>query len=125
MYVHRTLLAFNAATVNEFIKRSKKLDEGTGVMLVSALLEPLQSQKGEEAISKDAIVSDIIIPISSFVLSLFGMSNDVRFTHIYLVGKLHLAGCVVAKMRSGTDSNENDYWGHGRGCCLCFDGAIR
>ncbi|KAF6741372.1 hypothetical protein DFP72DRAFT_995311 [Ephemerocybe angulata] len=40
--VHRTLLAFNAATLNEFVRRSKKMDEGTGVMLVSALLEPLQ-----------------------------------------------------------------------------------
>ncbi|KAJ2923032.1 hypothetical protein H1R20_g14063, partial [Candolleomyces eurysporus] len=61
VYVHRTLLAFNAATVNEFIKRSKKLDEGTGVMLVSALLEPLQQQKGEEAISKDAILGSYIL----------------------------------------------------------------
>ena len=54
-HVHRTLLAFNAATLNEFIKRSKKLDEGTGVLLISALLEPLQ-EKGKE-VSKDAIVS--------------------------------------------------------------------
>lgn len=62
--VHRTLLAFNAATLNEFIKRSKKMDEGTGVMLVTSLLEPLQV-KGREP-SKEAIVSSRATTIDSF-----------------------------------------------------------
>lgn len=52
---HRTLLAFNAATLHEFIKRSKVLDEGTLAYLLPSILEPLQ--KRSENVSKDAIVS--------------------------------------------------------------------
>lgn len=66
--VHRTLLAFNAATLNEFIRRSRKMDEGTGVLLVSALLEPLQVKGGD--VSKDAIVSRFSCLSSHFLQSL-------------------------------------------------------
>lgn len=41
-FSHRVLLAFNAATLHEFITRSKVLDEGTIAYLLPALLEPLQ-----------------------------------------------------------------------------------
>lgn len=53
--VHRVQLAFNAATLHEFIKRSNSLDEGTLAYLIPALLEPLQ-QKAPTS-TKDAIVS--------------------------------------------------------------------
>ncbi|KAF8154101.1 hypothetical protein B0H34DRAFT_800000 [Crassisporium funariophilum] len=56
---HRTLLAFNAATLHDFIKRSKALDEGTLAHLLPALLEPLQ-QKGRTA-SKDSILGSYIL----------------------------------------------------------------
>ena len=52
---HRVLLAFNAATLHEFITRSKELDEGTMAYLLPALLEPLQQKS--LAPSQDSIVS--------------------------------------------------------------------
>lgn len=52
---HRVLLAFNAATLHEFIARSKKLDEGTMAYLLPALLVPLQQKS--LAPSQDSIVS--------------------------------------------------------------------
>jgi hypothetical protein len=51
---HRVLLAFSAACLHEFIKRTKSLDEGTLAFLLPALLEPLQQQTTTP--SKDAIV---------------------------------------------------------------------
>lgn len=53
--VHRVQLAFNAATLHEFIKRSKSLDEGTLAYLIPALLEPLQQKSPTP--TKDTIVS--------------------------------------------------------------------
>lgn len=50
---HRVLLVFNAATLHEFISRSKTLDEGTMACILPALLEPLEVKN--EA-SLDAIV---------------------------------------------------------------------
>ena len=52
---HRVLLAFNAATLHEFITRSKGLDEGTMAYLLPALLAPLQQKS--LAPSQDSIVS--------------------------------------------------------------------
>ncbi|TFK24886.1 hypothetical protein FA15DRAFT_669091 [Coprinopsis marcescibilis] len=57
--VHRTLLAFNAATIHEFIKRSKSLDEGTVAFLLPSLLEPLQLKS--EHPSKDTILGSYIL----------------------------------------------------------------
>lgn len=53
-YTHRTLLAFNAATLHDFIARSKTLDEGTLAYMLPALLEPLQHRA--DIPLKDAIV---------------------------------------------------------------------
>ena len=55
-FSHRILLAFYAATLHEFITRSKELDEGTMAYLLPALLEPLQQQKSS-ASSQDSVVS--------------------------------------------------------------------
>lgn len=53
-FVHRTIIAFNAATMHDFIKRSKSINEGTLAHILPALLEPLhQSQKKTV---KDAVV---------------------------------------------------------------------
>jgi U3 small nucleolar RNA-associated protein 10 len=51
---HHTLLAFNAATVHDYLTRTKSLDEGTLAHLLPALLEPLQHRS--DAIVKDAVV---------------------------------------------------------------------
>ncbi|KAH6904492.1 hypothetical protein BKA70DRAFT_1373519 [Coprinopsis sp. MPI-PUGE-AT-0042] len=56
---HRTLIAFNAATLNEFIKRNKALEEGTVAFLLPALLEPLQHKSDDP--SKDAILGSYIL----------------------------------------------------------------
>ncbi|KAJ8075131.1 snoRNA-binding rRNA-processing protein utp10 [Marasmius tenuissimus] len=48
---HRTLIAFNAATLHDFITQSKTLDEGSLAYLLPALVEPLQNET-----SKDAVV---------------------------------------------------------------------
>ncbi|KAF8901036.1 armadillo-type protein [Gymnopilus junonius] len=56
---HRVLLAFNAATLHEFIKRSKSLDEGTMAFLLPALLKPLQ-QKPKKLV-KDAVLGSYIL----------------------------------------------------------------
>lgn len=53
------LIAFNAATLHDFIKRSKSLAEGTVAYLVPALLEPLQ-QKAKK-LSKDAVIGSYIL----------------------------------------------------------------
>jgi U3 small nucleolar RNA-associated protein 10 len=56
-YAHRTLLAFNAASLHDFILRSKTLDAGTVAYLLPALLEPLQNHSSEVNFSlKDSIV---------------------------------------------------------------------
>jgi U3 small nucleolar RNA-associated protein 10 len=52
---HHVLLAFNAATLHDFIKRSKTINEGTIAYLLPALLEPLQQKP--KKLSKDAAVS--------------------------------------------------------------------
>lgn len=52
---HHVLLAFNAATLHDFIKRSKTINEGTVAYLLPALLEPLQQKP--KKLSKDAVVS--------------------------------------------------------------------
>lgn len=52
---HHVLLTFNAATVHDFIKRRKIINEGTVAYLLPALLEPLQQKP--KKLSKDAVVS--------------------------------------------------------------------
>jgi U3 small nucleolar RNA-associated protein 10 len=47
---HRTLIAFNAATLHDFITQSKSLDEGTLAYLLPALIEPLGTESPKEAI---------------------------------------------------------------------------
>jgi U3 small nucleolar RNA-associated protein 10 len=54
-YAHRTLIAFNAATLHEFIKRSKALEAGTVAFLLPGLLEPLLQKSNDPSV--DAIVS--------------------------------------------------------------------
>ncbi|KAJ7222324.1 hypothetical protein GGX14DRAFT_663256 [Mycena pura] len=41
---HRTLLAFNAATLHDYLARAKALDEGTVAHLLPAFMEPLQNR---------------------------------------------------------------------------------
>lgn len=53
---HRVLLTFNAATLHEFITRSKDMDEGTMAYLLPALLVPMQ-QMSSTSTSQDSIVS--------------------------------------------------------------------
>ncbi|PPR01672.1 hypothetical protein CVT24_001501 [Panaeolus cyanescens] len=62
---HHTLIAFNAATLHDFIKRSKKLNEGTVAYLLQALLEPLQQQKGKKReVSTEAILGSYILLVA-------------------------------------------------------------
>ncbi|KAJ3515006.1 hypothetical protein NLJ89_g2035 [Agrocybe chaxingu] len=56
---HHTLLAFNAATIHEFITRSKSLNEGTLAYILPALLEPLQRKA--ELTSGDAVLGSYIL----------------------------------------------------------------
>lgn len=73
--VHQTIIAFNAATLHDFIKRSKSINEGTLAHILPALLEPLhQTQKNSV---KDAVVCclffmnsviDIFNKLGSYIL---------------------------------------------------------
>ncbi|KAJ7270708.1 hypothetical protein B0H12DRAFT_1229192 [Mycena haematopus] len=56
--VHHTLLAFNAATIHDYLTRSKALDEGILAHLLPALLEPLQHRSD---VIKDAILGSYIL----------------------------------------------------------------
>ncbi|KAF9480276.1 hypothetical protein BDN70DRAFT_905831 [Pholiota conissans] len=56
---HHTLIAFNAATLHDFIKRSKSLNEGTLAYILPALLAPLQQKP--KKLSKDAVVGSYIL----------------------------------------------------------------
>ncbi|KAJ6578862.1 hypothetical protein DFH09DRAFT_980162 [Mycena vulgaris] len=56
---HHTLLAFNAATIHDYLTRTKALDEGTLAHLLPALLEPLQTRS--DAVAKDAILGSYIL----------------------------------------------------------------
>ncbi|KAK0447887.1 uncharacterized protein EV420DRAFT_1647628 [Desarmillaria tabescens] len=58
-YSHRSLLAFNAAALHDYMIRSKALDDGTLAYLLPALLEPLQNLS--ELSSKDAILGSYIL----------------------------------------------------------------
>src|SRR4030081_3796316 len=48
-YIHRTLVAFNAACLDDFMSKSKSLDEGTVAYLLPAILQPLQTVDHEFA----------------------------------------------------------------------------
>ncbi|KAJ6464259.1 hypothetical protein C8R47DRAFT_1180243 [Mycena vitilis] len=56
---HHTLLAFNAATLHDYLTRTKALDEGTLAHLLPALLEPLQHRS--DVILKEAILGSYIL----------------------------------------------------------------
>jgi U3 small nucleolar RNA-associated protein 10 len=62
-YAHHTMLAFNAATLHDFIIRSKYLDQGTLAFLLPALLEPLQKHTPDpDSTPKDAIACIPFLP---------------------------------------------------------------
>lgn len=58
-YTHRSLLAFNAATLHDYMLHSKVLDDGTLAYLLPALLEPLQHPS--EFPTKDTILGSYIL----------------------------------------------------------------
>ncbi|KAK0237018.1 armadillo-type protein [Armillaria nabsnona] len=58
-YSHRSLLAFNAATLHDYMLHSKVLDDGTLAYLLPALLEPLQHPS--EFPTKDTILGSYIL----------------------------------------------------------------
>jgi U3 small nucleolar RNA-associated protein 10 len=60
-YCHRTLLAFNAACLHDFMLRSARLDEGTMTFILAALLEPLQQHNDKALWLKDAILGSYIL----------------------------------------------------------------
>jgi U3 small nucleolar RNA-associated protein 10 len=88
-FSHRVLLAFNAATLHEFITRSKVLDEGTMAYLLPALLAPLQQKSSTPSL--DSIVSlqnsmqqkqnstGIVIQLASYIL-LVALSQKYQFS---------------------------------------------
>jgi len=80
-YAHRTMIAFNAASLHDFIVRSKSLDEGTVAFLLPAALESLQKHSTEvDSISMDSIASavflaDTLSTDATFRVSLEPMSS--------------------------------------------------
>ncbi|KAK0216141.1 armadillo-type protein [Armillaria fumosa] len=58
-YSHRSLLAFNAAALHDFMLHSKVLDDGTLAYLLPALLEPLQHPS--QFPTKDTILGSYIL----------------------------------------------------------------
>lgn len=56
---HHALIAFHTAILFEYISRSKALDDATLVVLLPAMLEPLQ----ESAIRTDALTKDITVSV--------------------------------------------------------------
>ncbi len=57
-YSHRTLLAFNAATLHDYMAHKKVIDDGTVAHLLPALLEPLHKRSNAP---KDAILGSYIL----------------------------------------------------------------
>ncbi|KAF7307826.1 U3 small nucleolar RNA-associated protein 10 [Mycena kentingensis (nom. inval.)] len=58
-YVHHTILAFNAATLHDYLIRAKTLDEGTLAHLLPALVHPLQHWS--DAVGTDAVLGSYIL----------------------------------------------------------------
>jgi len=56
---HHTLIAIHTAILFEYISRSKALDDGALVVLLPAMLEPLQ----ESAIPADALTKDVTVSV--------------------------------------------------------------
>src|SRR6266852_833022 len=56
---HHTLVAFHTAVLFEYISRSKALDDAVLVVLLPAMLEPLQ----ESAIRADALTKDVTVSV--------------------------------------------------------------
>ncbi|KAF9021672.1 hypothetical protein BDZ89DRAFT_1137818 [Hymenopellis radicata] len=55
---HRTLLAFNAATLHDYLAHKKDLDDGTVAHILPALLEPLHKRSDAP---KDAVLGSYIL----------------------------------------------------------------
>lgn len=94
-YSHRVLLAFNAASLHDFILRSKSLDEGTIAYLLPALLYPLQDAPH----SKDATVGPTYL---HYTVLIFISARDLYFTL-----------SIIPEMPAGTGSPQN--------CLSCHD----
>jgi U3 small nucleolar RNA-associated protein 10 len=56
---HHTLIAFHTAILFEYISRSKALDDAALVVLLPAMLEPLQ----ESAIRADTLTKDVTVSV--------------------------------------------------------------
>ena len=56
---HHTLVAFHTAILFEYISRSKALDDAILVVLLPAMLEPLQ----ESTIRTDALTKDVTVSV--------------------------------------------------------------
>jgi U3 small nucleolar RNA-associated protein 10 len=56
---HHTLVAFHTAVLFEYISRSKALDDAALVVLLPAMLEPLQ----ESAVRADALAKDVTVSV--------------------------------------------------------------
>jgi len=57
---HHTLIAFHTAVLFEYITRAKALDDATLVVLLPAMLEPLQ----DSAMRADALTKDVTVSVS-------------------------------------------------------------
>ena len=88
-YFHRTLVAFSAATMHDYISGAPKLDDGTLAFILPALLTPLQAAR------KDANVT--VSPISSTpfktTLTAIQLSNYVLLC--VLSQKVHLQSAAI------------------------------
>ncbi|KAF9034474.1 hypothetical protein BDZ89DRAFT_1158021 [Hymenopellis radicata] len=66
---HRTLLAFNAATLHDYLAHKKEIDDGTVAHILPALLEPLHKRSDAP---KDAVLGSYIL--------LAALSHKCRFS---------------------------------------------
>lgn len=87
--VYRTLVAFNAATLHDFISTTKTFDEGTLAYLIPALLEPLQNATEKEAILGSYILLSTLshkanslspTAVKSLLVSIIGCAEAVQVT---------------------------------------------
>ena len=71
--VHRALVTFNAACINDFISQSKVLDEGTVAFLLPALLEPLQ-------VDQEFVTECVVcVPSATYILMLTAFQLGAYF----------------------------------------------
>ncbi|ESK96722.1 u3 small nucleolar RNA-associated protein 10 [Moniliophthora roreri MCA 2997] len=87
---HRTLIAFNAATLCDFITRSKSLDEGTLAYLLPALVDPLQIESPKEAILGSYILIATLshkcsltpAALKAFLVAMISRAHQVSVTQL-------------------------------------------